>query len=771
MSATAALLRAEDVETRSVPRVRPFRSGGRTTLLCLLSLWVLQAVQVLFLHWRDPRFFWLDDSQAQFGPTAWWAGQHLSGGRPPLLDADLGSGGNFVADIQYGTLDPLHWVLDYAASRTTNLLHFSWFFGALCMVLLGTGSLLLLLRHRVHPALAVAGAVGIASSGFYLWYGSSWWPVLWSVCWLPWLWLGLRGRSWQGVLVTGLAVWALIDAGNPYALPFAALLVVAQAVERCWGRGRRALLDPSSLARGGALLGGFVIALPTLLSVVQNTPVMSRPGPEMLIGNQGFGVPNLLDVVVGGPTLMGQTNSFFGYIGLTPAMATLAFALPLAALVSWRRALRRPGVLTAGSVYLAGLVATQLPTTFSVFRYPFRYLVIVQVFLPLLVLIAVSVAPVLTRRRLVLAGGLTLLTGLLAAFRAPDFLAWHVLGVVVVGAGAAAAVVLLTGRAGRRVLALSAVVAVGAAAVVLPVGVQMMIRMQERADAQAGTVGLHRGPLRALYEGEAMGATVQDYRTTVFADDQVLTAIAYDFGLDNGRSLHLMRGNGNLLAGLYPGFGSIAVGQEAYNSRWCHSFDGLTCSDPAALLAPAPGTGTAWVDLLSADTVIVSTAAPRALVQHFDTTRALVRTTDQFREYVREDGLPGRVTHVDGVQVDPAHYSSGPAWSGTAMDTYRVTTGARAGSLVLRVAYWPGMRATLNGRDLPVSTVDGAVVRLDVPAGVTSGQLQLSYRPVGDRILVPALAVGAILVLGSAVLGSMSLRGGRARSPRGAEHT
>jgi hypothetical protein len=303
------------------------------------------------------------------------------------------------------------------------------------------------------------------------------------------------------------------------------------------------------------------------------------------------------------------------------------------------------------------------------------------------------------------------------------------------------------------------------------VGVEMMIRMQERSDAQAGTVGLHRGPLRALYEGEAMGATVQDYRTTVFADDQVLTAIAYDFGVDNGRSLHLVRGNGNLVAGLHPGFGSIAVGQEAYNSRWCHSFDGLTCSDPAALLQQAPGTGTAWVDLMSADTVIVSTVAPQELVQHFDIFWRLVRTTDQFREYVRDDGLPGRVTHVDGVQVEPANFSSGPAWSGTAMDSYRVTTGARAGSLVLRVAYWPGMRATLDGRDLPVSTVDGAVVRLDVPAGVTSGQLQLFYRPVGDRVLVPALAVGAILVLLCTVLGSTSLRGRRTRSPRGADHT
>jgi len=209
------------------PAPNPTRSVAAT----LLAYLVVQGCQLGALFLLAPRFFWLDDSQTQFGPMAWWLGNNLRNGRPPLMDPDFGMAGNFTADMQYGVLDPLHWGLQWLIGLSDNPIVFSWIFGSISVLVLGTGSLAVLLLHRVRPALAIAGAVGIASSGFFLWYGSFWWPLMWSAAWLPWLWVGLSTKGWAGAVATGVAIWALLASGNPYIFPFVLLIVAGYVWE------------------------------------------------------------------------------------------------------------------------------------------------------------------------------------------------------------------------------------------------------------------------------------------------------------------------------------------------------------------------------------------------------------------------------------------------------------------------------------------------------------------------------------------------------------
>jgi len=752
----------------------------------LVAYLLVQGVQLLLVRHLAPRFFWFDDSQGQFGPMAWWLGQNQQGGRPPLMNPDLGMGGNVVADPQYGVLDPLHWVLQALVGRSTDFLAISWAYGATMLLVLGVGSLFLLLQHRVQPALAVAGAVGIASSGFLTWYGSSWWPLLWSTACLPWLWLGLRSRGAVGVLVTGLASWALLTSGNPYAFPFAGLIIVGQLVEyrREYGSWRR-VVDVRAVSRVVACAGGLVVALPGFLATLQISSVMGRQGADPLVGNTGFAVANLGDVVLGGATLLGETNAWTGGIGLVPAMATMLVALPMAALVDWRRAWNSPGVLTAGLVWLAGVVATQLPTTVLVFRYPVRYLVYAEFALPLLVLIAVTVAPRLTRGRLVGAAAVVFAQALIAMFRAPVFVRWHLLALVLGLVALAAAVVVLRSRAavrnpdrvadrspddtaavpgpdrGDRTPARSsrtrpggALVAVGAVVLVLfvsagfPLGEQMMVSLQERDNVlKPGGTPTGDSPLRALDPGRELGTTVADYRAASYAPDQEMTVITWQFDPDRGWADGVVNGSGNVVAGLEPGFASLAVWQAALNERWCRGVWGATCSSPESLLAPAGDTGSSWLDLMSADTVLLSTGAPQEVRDHFAQTWTEVSADDTWLRYEREDGLPGRITAATGVTVSADGWTSGLARLDTPMDSYVVSTGDTDGTLALRVPYYPGMRATLDGADLPVTTVEDAALAVRVPAGVTSGRLAVYYDPAGASLVVPATVVGGLLIV------------------------
>lgn len=770
-SRAAVLDRATPPEPGRAPAGAPRPRGPHagTWVLALAAYLLVQGSQLLLVRRWAPRFFWFDDSQAQFGPMTWWLGQQHEGGRPPLMDPDLGMGGNVVADMQYGALDPLHWLLQALVGRSGDFLAISWAYGAGMILVLGAGSVVVLLQYRVPPALAVAGAVGIGSSGFLVWYGSSWWPLLWATACLPWLWAGLRSRSAAGVLATGLATWALLTSGNPYALPFAGLVIAGQLVEYRQGYGswRAALVNARALSRAAAAVGGLVVALPTFVATLQLSEVMGRPSADPLIGNAGFGVPNLADVLVGGTTLLGQTNAWTGTIGLVPAMATMLVALPAAALVDWRTAWRRPGVPTAGLVWAAAVLATQLPTTVSVFRYPVRYLVYVEVFLPLLVLIALAAAPALTRRRVALAAGLAVVQAALALSRAPVLVKWHALGLVVGLVALAALVAVLRGRSGSRpsLPALAGVVLVLAVAAGFPIGEQMMVAVQERDDAIRGNPDSQGAPLRALDPGRDVGTTVAQYRAESIAPDEQLTVLTWRFDGDRGWDDGVVNGSGNVVAGLRPGFASLAVWQAALNDHWCRTVWGATCSEPAELLAEAGGTGSTWLDLLSSDTVLLSAEAPGEVLDHFAAGGwRQVSANETWLRYQRADGLPGRVTAVTGdVTVAEEPVVSTVARAGAPMDVYTVSTGDAGGTLATRIPYYPGMTATLDGSELPVTTVEGAALAVDLPAGVDAGRLELAYAPAGSGAAVPAALAGAALIVLAAAGAAVGVRRERRR--------
>lgn len=724
----------------------------------------LQGLVLFVLGRTAPRFFYLDDSLAQFLPMMWWLGRNAENGRPPILDPEQGMGGNVLADMQYGALDPLHWVMQALAASSDDFVVISFLFGAVSVTWLGLGALAVLLTHRVPVVLAVAGAIGMASSGFFLWYGSSWWPLLWSVAWLPWFWFGLVARGPLAVLVIGVSSWALLASGNPYVLFFVVVLVLGHVVERRRAAGGwRGVVDRDLVLRAVAAVGGVVVALPTLLTTVELSSVMGRPEGDPVIGNVGFAVANFADVVLGGATLMGQTNAWSGNIGLVPALATMLVALPALAFVDWRRAVSAPGVVPAGLVYLTAVVATQLPTTVAVFRYPLRYVVVAEVFLPALALIALVAARRVTKTRVRVAAGIVLAQFLLACFRAPVFYKWHIVAGVVAAAGLAALVVHLAGTRFRR----EAGVALALLVTLAPlVSVQMMVSVQERVDSIEGTDSSGQ-PFRALANGYWMGTQVGQYRERSVRTDTAATVITFGLDPDWGWSSGVLVGNANLPAGLRPGFGALAVWHDGINEHWCRTYQGITCSEPDELLAPAGETGVSWLELLSSDTVLLDNDAPAAIREHFDSGWRTAGTDGDWTEYQRDDVLPGRITAASGVTVGIDDWTSDLARIDEPMDSYVVSTGEAPGRLAFRIPQYPGLEATLDGRPLEVTSVDGAALAVDVPAQVTDGRLEISFRPIGVVWLMPALVTGLLtIVLASCAHAFLGWRAGRRPAER-----
>ncbi len=745
--------------------------------LPFLAYWCVQVAQVAVLHRLVPRFFWLDDSQAQFGSMFWWLGNNLDHGVPPLADPGQGVSGNVTADMQYGSFDPLHWAVVAVLGQFDNVLTMAWVYGAGCMVLLGTGVLALLRRHGVRADWAVAVSLGIASSGFFLWYGSFWWPLMWGSAWLPWLWLGLSIRGPRGVLVTGLATWAVLASGNPYSLPFALVVVLAQLVEyrRAATSWRRLLGDRVARGQAVALVGGSLVALPTLLNGVQMAAWTVRQPPDPVIGNAGSAVPNLLDALLGGPTLLGQTNAFSGPIGLVPALSTFLLTVPLLAFVRWRVAIGRPGVLTGAALTAAGIMATQLPTVVGPFRFPFRYLVVLEIALPLLVVLALAAANVVTRPRLAVSAGLVLAQVLLATSRAPALWTWHLAALLLT---AVALTALVTGlRTSHVVRRVSAVVLVAASASSVVLSERLMVDVQQRLIAERAYPGSPDQPYRDIgvpgqSGAEAMAHTVQGFRDRSILTDRTATVYAWGFfaevfGADRGWAAGFFPGNANLLAGATVGTGYVTSPHRSLGPVLCTSYVGsVGCADTSRALQAVPGTSRPWVDVLAADTVVLSDRTPPDVRAYFDAEWERDEQVGVWTFYEREatDRHPGRVAVADGVEVAPHGWSAGLARIGRPQESYVVTTAAhRPGTLLLRVPYWPGHRATVDGRPVEVRALEGALVQVVVPAGVRDGRLEVTFAPVGAVALVPAVTTGVLLIALDVIAVALWARRARAR--------
>jgi hypothetical protein len=724
------------------------------SVLAAVGLYGLGQLAVLAsVYLTYPRFFYLDDKQVQYIPVFHWLGERVAAeGRPTLVDPDQGMAGAFAADLQYGVLDPAHWLIARWVSSFEGLNAAAWGLSGLAVLVLGTGSVVLARALGARPWLAASAGVGASSTGFLLWIGASWWPAVWASAFVPWLLWGLLGRRWWTTAALAPVAYLMAAAGYPYVF-FAAGVVVLGAVVEGGLAGRRGERRPTLLV--GKLLaglGGSLAALPGLLLVTGMAPYTGRSGaPDVALGNEGAFIPNALDVLLSGPTLLGSVDGYWGLIAPAPLLAAAWFAVPGAALVDWRRAWLVPGVPTLLALVVVGVLMTQLPTYVGGFRYPFRYLAIAQPAAAVLLAVALSRAPLLTRRRLALAAGLLLAQALLSVARAPDLSAWHIGAALLLAAGTAALVLgLVPNRAaGRRWRALAAAVALAVTVVVPWYGIRTSIAVEAELSVTAGrpVEGL---PATPVFRGEDLPASVQQFEDNAWQPGLRATVISWGprgplRGLANG----ILDGSANLLADVESGFGYTSLGQAAWQQLWCTNHVGvigISCGDALdKLLRVAPGTDQRWVDLLSQDRVLLSDTAPPELRAHFDTGWRELTARRGYTLYERPDPLVGRVTWRSGVETLQAERVEDET------QAYTVGTGPDGGSLVLRDPWWPGYVAELDGREIPVESVDGVSLLVRLPADVTDGRLTVTFAP-SEVSLLPLAWTAAVVVAGAGLV-------------------
>ena len=245
---------------------------------------VVAALAAVALWWLavggDPATACRDDCRIQHAPALAAIGGAWLAGEAPLVDRASWYGGALVAEHQYGALSPaIALPAAVAAAARLDPVDGVRLLVALHLALLGAGLWMLARGRGLEPGFALLAVLAVAGNGYLLtWAASDWLPALTSFAWLPWLaWaldraLAGAARPVAWTAAAGVALALVLLAGWPHGDAMALLWIAVAGTGAAVRRRVAAPSDRSAAPLGRAvlvLLLGCALAAPALLAAAE----------------------------------------------------------------------------------------------------------------------------------------------------------------------------------------------------------------------------------------------------------------------------------------------------------------------------------------------------------------------------------------------------------------------------------------------------------------------------------------------------------------------
>lgn len=714
---------------------------------------------------RNRLFYFWDDSAAQFIPMYRALGERvLAGHWPTMLDPDAWMGGNISAEALFGEWNPVNVANYVLVASLPDLAVAAAIVKTEYLVLLAVGAYLLCREYGAARWASSALAVALPFSGFTLYFeASSWAAGLMSFAWIPLLWWAIR-RYVNGRM---LAIWPFligfltITSGNPYGLLAVGVVVFGLAVELLLTR--RKIWHLAGIA---ACIGG--VALLVFLPLVGNNAVSWRENREMF--NNGQLVPSLTDVLdMSMPSHQPKITGFDpNSIRIeVPALYFAWFIMPLLPWLHWKRGERSlrsepsntappprdeeagqpapslrgagPGWRKlAGPLTVAGtyLVLALGPSNFWWFRWPLR--LVEYFFLGIAVVFAVVLSSGLRTDHLPRRIGAT--AAILAVGAYLSFASWpkaipkHLVAVLVVGV--LVGLLILVARRGSRWMV-----------AVLQIGTVAVLALQLLWFPTNKALPSYDFPTSVAELKSSFG---DRYHGNTFQVADLSRVDARD-----RPERDLLFGNMYRAAGVQSTTSYSGIGHRGFHKALCMTWRGSTCGDVYnRLWEPARGAPT-LADALRLETVVVQRALidkpevpPGWRVAERNNVVTVLRRDDPVR-WPR-----GRLSSTSpDVAADEDECSSPRSEK---VRFRRVKPGPA--TMVFARINWPGYRAELNGKELPVRDGPAGLVAVRLPDGVDGGELKLLWTPPGQKV--------GFAGVGAGLLGALTLTGFQLRRRR-----
>lgn len=692
----------------------------RWGLVCAAG--VLAAYLAVLL--ANSRHFYTDDTEAQYAPLWVMTGRALREGRFPVLVPEHWLAGNYAIE-EAGLLNPPQLLIDLFAVSVDDLALYATVVKLLFAIVLGLGVYRVCLAYGGRPSWSAVAGVAFPYSGFLLFFdAASWMTAFTGTAWLVHAWAsGVRYARGRGGPVP-VFVFLYLTISVQYVFPaveagvlFAAVLVGELVYRRQW-----VPVIQLAVVAGCAALAGLATYLPSLL-----TANVTWRGASEIRNDQFLAVPWSESLNASLPSTLPAFSSWWGYVQPLPMVYIAWFLIPALAFVDWKRAAGAARELSGPALFaVLTLLWTAGPGTMGPLRWPARVLPMVA--LALLVLVCVLLGRFGTvagsRRRGIAAGLLVLLLLARSAAAAPEAALAHLAAAA--GLGVLGPVVVWLGRTRGG----------GAACLLTLAAVAPIAYLQVQAaqpTPMSWNLPAKRSEMKAAFP-DVPGTTLQ-------LGDRALIAPA-ERTLDGAYGSLAFGNYAKNLEADYVG-GYTPNGHFYFGHLLCMRWDASVCPDAyRRAFAPEPETGRPLVDLMLVDRVVLQRALfPEAReqpappgwkwVDHPGHERYIAVLE---RESGPVSGRSGRVSHTEGVTV------AAPAESDT---TSRVRVDSPGGGRVVFARLgWPGYRAHLDGRQLPIDVVSNSFVAVDIPPGTRAGDLELTWRPPGWKIGAALAAAG-----------------------------
>ncbi|MFF3225112.1 hypothetical protein ACFYV7_20140 [Nocardia suismassiliense] len=672
----------------------------------------------------DARHYYTDDTEAQYAPMWVMLGNRLRDGQFSALVPYEWMAGNYALE-EAGLYNPPQLLVHLLAPSMDNLAVYATVVKLVCSIIAALGVYRVCLAYGARAPWAAVAGIAFPLSGWFLFFDeASWWTSHTATAWLVHAWASsVRYTRGRGSPIS-VFVFLYLALTVQYAFPAveSALMVVTVAVgefiyQRRWQPSARLLAAASCAA-----LAAMVANLPGILSSqvtwrgnakIHNDPFLTVPWSESLNASL--------------PSTTPAFTAWWGHVQPLPMVYIAWFLIPALAFVGWQAA--RTSVREFSSIALfaaAVLMWTAGPGAIGPLRWPARVLPILAMTLLVLVCVLLSRYGTFTslRRRAIAAGVLIGVLFLRSFSAAPQIVVRHLVAVAVVAAIGAVVVWLARtkGTAAACALIVVTMFPIAFAQVQAAPPTPMSYDFPER-----------RSEMTAVFP-DFTGVTLQLADRAILAPhDKTLEGAYGSLAIGNyAKNLGLQYVNGYTPIGHYPFAGML-----------CMAWDGSTCTDAfRRAFAAEPSTGRTIVDLMKVDRVVLHTAQYPDAGNHPAPPGWKWVNYPGHERYIwvleRENGL---ISTVNGAIADTANVSAAST-SGDAVTIDAKVSAPNGGRIVFSRLAWPGYRITLNGNEIPSTTVANTFLAVDIPAGTDRADLRATWRPPGWQVGIGTAVAG-----------------------------
>lgn len=679
-------------------------------------------------------FYFADDFQTFFMPGFLEIARQLKSGLFPISAEHSWYGGALLAEYQFAVFNPVCLLLYVLISFLPRLEQAAAFY-AIAHIGILTGGIYALCRGlRIGRLEAGTGAiVGSTTMWVVYWGAQTWICALVGTAWLCWAlaFLIYAYRDGRFVLPAALVTALAFASGWPYTIVALGVAVVLGTATDLFLRRRtrpaiRVLLS-TALAAG--------LAAPALLPLWNYLAESTRLRAG-LPGELQADLDTLL--AVGVPIFPDMWRTFGGAQQLTwsPPMQYASWFIPVVLVnADWRRLARDRH--PAGWILLFLVLAFGTMSTFAAgwhFRMPFRLLPDYHIAL------AVLSAWLLSNARATKAGAEVWLPGRTAAAVTLPFLlaSLH--------------------QPARSGMELGFMLVIGTLVVacrwsqrILPSYLPVFLLL--------GHVGIFAALTAMIPENGMVAHWIPPLVAPASApvDEGSIRQITLfqPIGRDGSFGLHRSLGP-SFWAEIAPGNtilyqqveainGYSAVQPRGFQETLCLDYMGASCPDaPRHLFAREPATRVPLIDLLRLDRVVVQKGPLAAsFAQEAGSEWERTRSGEYADVFTRRVPLPQAPRALSFV---PSGMDIVPVLDRPDRQTFRLKPGHAGARLVFARPWYPGLRASLDGRDLPVNPLLTLLPSVELPAG-EGGKLIVEYVPAGLNLGLVVAGMSLLLLL------------------------